>query len=189
VLGNPAPIAQAVRDELNRRINDDVQAAAVGTSGLPPTAPVVTPGQAVNRLGALLDTPACNGAPNPQTCDDRVSGNQVVAGANGIAETVAVNRVTDLTPGISSAWRNPERNEAVCGVLNSRHQYGDAIDLELTADHVAAAGGKTMAQLYCLLETAADAVAASIGGDALAELGSAPRNCDATVNHVHIERN
>jgi hypothetical protein len=179
VLGSPEILAQSVRDEFNRRIRDDVQAVSVGTRNLAPTVPVVTPGSNIQEIGALLDTPACNGA--PATCDDQVVGNTIVAGPNGIAETVANNRTTSVPLRINSAWRNPEHNEAVGGVLNSRHQYGNAIDLDITA----AAEGKTTAQLFCILQTAADAT----GANGFAEHFSSQRPCTASdVTHVHVQQ-
>lgn len=180
VLGSPEILAQSVRDEFNRRILDDVQAVPVGTRNLPPMMPVVTPGNDINEIKALLDTPPCNGAPAPTTCDDQVVGNTIVAGANGVAETVAVNRVTNVPLRLNSAWRNPERNEAVGGVLRSLHQYGNAIDLGLAGS----AEGKTKAQLYCILETAADTVA-----HGLAEQLSTQIACnDRRVTHVHVQQ-
>lgn len=182
VLGSPEILAQSVRDIFNRRIRDDVQAAPLGASNLAPTAPVVTPGSTVQEIGALLDTPPCNGAPQPATCDDQVVGNTIVAGPNGVAETVAINRTTNVPLRINSAWRNPERNEAVNGVLTSRHQYGNALDLSIPAT----AEGKTMAQLYCILQTAADAVP---GANGFAEHKSSQRPCTATdVTHVHVQQ-
>ena len=71
-------------------------------------------------------------------------GNTIVAGPNGIAETQAENRVTDVGLFLNSAWRNPERNEAVNGVLNSRHQFGNAVDLDIHQ----AQEGKTLPQLF-----------------------------------------
>src|SRR5262249_50250561 len=131
LLGNPGPLAEAVRAQYNSLINDDVQAIAVGTANLNPNAVVVSPGATIDTVGALLDTPRCNGAPNPATCDDVVVGNTITAGPNGIAETRAVNQTTNFGLTLSSGWRNPQRNEAVGGVLNSRHQFGNAIDLVL----------------------------------------------------------
>jgi hypothetical protein len=181
VLGSPETLAQNVRDELNRRIRDDVQAIAVGTTNLAPTAPVVTPGQNVQEIGAILNTQRCNGAPQPATCDDQVLNDAIVAGPNGIAETVAENRATNVGLRINSAWRNPERNEAVGGVLNSRHQYGNAIDLDILGP----AEGLTTAQLFCILQTAADAT----GANGFAEHFGTQRACNAAdVTHVHVQQ-
>ena len=181
VLGTPGNLAQDVRDEFNLRIRDDQQTIPVGVTGVPPAAVVVAPGQNIQILGALLDTAPCNGAPNPG-CDDHVVGNTIVAGPNGIAETVAENRETNVPLTLNSAWRNPERNEAVGGLLNSRHQFGNAADLHIRI----AAEGKTRAQLYCILETAADALAGTIG---IAEMGGVQVDCnDPRVTHVHAQQ-
>jgi hypothetical protein len=155
--------------------------AAVGTTGLTPTTVIVRPGSAIQLIGALLDTAPCRNAPSPATCDDRVIGNTIVAGANGIAETEARNEVASLPLRLNSVWRNPQRNEAAGGVRTSRHQFGNAIDLDITA----AAAGKTIAQLFCILQTAADTV-----GSAFAERLSTQVDCnDPTVTHVHVQDN
>lgn len=81
---------------------------------------------------------------------------------------------------LNSAWRNPERNEAVGGVLNSRHQFGNAVDLDITRP----AEGLTTAQLFCILQTAGDAVA-----DGFAEHFGTQRVCNAAdVTHVHVQQ-
>lgn len=47
---------------------------------------------------------------------------------NMIQEGIIPNYITsELT--VNSSWRNPERNEAVGGVINSNHQFGDAFDI------------------------------------------------------------
>ncbi len=125
----------------------------MSATGLASSAIVVSPGQTVQTIGAILDTQACRNAPNPATCDDQVMDDNIVAGPNGIAETEAYNETTSFGLVLSSAWRNPQRNEAVGGVISSRHQFGDAVDLQ-----VGTVTGKTRAQLYCILQTAADAV-------------------------------
>ena len=178
-LSTPGTLAQSVRDQLNSRIRDDQQMIPVGTPMLAPNAVVVGPGQVIQTVGAILTTMPCTGAPGPG-CDDQVVGTNIVAGANGIAETVADNRVTNVGLRLNSAWRNPERNEAVGGVLNSRHQFGNAVDLDITGP----AEGLTTAQLFCILQTAGDAVA-----DGFAEHFGAQRVCNlADVTHVHVQQ-
>ncbi len=82
---------------------------------------------------------------------------------------------------ISSAWRNPQRNEAVHGVRTSRHQYGDAVDLRI----VTVPPGITVQQLWCILEAAGNAVT----GHAIPEIGSQPTTCDdRDITHVHVDR-
>ena len=189
IVGNPGPLAEAVRDAYNKLIKDDVQAIPVGTTGLKPDAVVVMPGASIDTIGPILDTPPCNGFPLPSLtpCDDKVVGNTIVAGPNGIAETVAVNAQTlapnekkDFDIKIHSGWRNPERNEAVGGVRNSRHQLGNAIDFV-----VGYVPGKTTAQLNCILQTAGKRV-----GSAIAESGpSKIRPCNAAdVDHIHVQQ-
>lgn len=179
VLGTPGELAQAVRDEFNSRIRDDEQVIPVGTMGLASDAVVVAPGAEIERIGALLDTTPCNGATSAE-CDDTVVENTIVAGPNGIAETVAENEVTNVPLEINSAWRNPERNEAVGGILNSRHQFGNAVDLDIFGP----AEGKTMQQLFCILETAGDAVATGIAED----FGVQVLCDDEDVTHVHVQQ-
>ena len=85
---------------------------------------------------------------------------------------------------ISSAWRNPERNEAVGGVVNSNHQTGNAVDLVIpNISSVATATGLTQTQLWCLLESAGDAV-----GTGIPESGATQVACTSpTITHVHVQ--
>jgi hypothetical protein len=116
--------------------------------------------------------------------DDVVMGETIVAGPNGVANTTAAPAMTTFGLNITSGWRNPQRNEAIGSVVpNSRHQYGDAIDLTFSS----LPAGLTMAECNCILETAAEAVVGA--NNALAEQSSTPRPCDnALVNHIHAER-
>jgi hypothetical protein len=181
ILGQPAQLAQQVRDNFNSLLHDDVQNIQVGTTGLSATDVVVSPGTTIETIGDLLDTPACNGAPNPNTCDDYVLSGRIVAGPNGIAETYAVTAATNFDVILSSAWRNPERNEAWSGTLNSAHQYGNAVDLK-----PGSVPGKTSAQLNCILKTAGSQVP---GANAIAEHGPTVVACTAAnVNHIHVEK-
>lgn len=181
-LGQPGQLAQSIYDAYNHLINDDVQEQPVGTSGLLPTDIVVSPGGNIQTIGPILDTKPCNGAPNPSTCDDQAGGNAIVAGPNGIAETQALNQVTNFGLIITSAWRNPERNEKVGGVKNSRHQFGNAVDLVIQT----AGTGKTSAQLFCILQTAADSIP---GTNGFAEHYASQRPCTAAdVTHVHSQQ-
>ena len=184
VIGTPAQLAQSIRDTYNTLINDDVQVVPLGTSGIDPMTVIVSPGADINTIGSVLDTAPCNGAPNPATCDDVVVNDNIVAGSNGVAETVAVNQGTDYGLNLTSAWRNPERNEAVGGVKNSRHQYGDGVDL-VPVNNVPE---KTLIQLNCILETAAQNVVGNTG-DAFAEERATQRDCDdSRITHIHAER-
>jgi hypothetical protein len=183
IIGNPAQLAQAIRDEYNRRINDDVQVVPVGTMVQSANTVVVSPGQNVNSFGPILDTQPAG--------DDQVVGNTIVAGPNLRAETRANNnngQPTNFPLNLTSAWRNPERNENVSGVIDSRHQFGDADDLQPPTGSV---GGKTMAQLYCILETAAQRVVGV--NNAFAERGprqlpSCRGDADGLPSHVHAQR-
>jgi hypothetical protein len=181
VLGAPGEFAEIIRNAYNRLINDDVQEIPVGTSGLNPMAIVISPGTNIQTIGPILDTLPCNGAPNLTTCDDYDVNNTIVAGPNGIAETYAVNQLTDNNLRISSAWRNPQRNEAVGGELTSRHQYGNALDLVIYD-----VPGKTRAQLFCILQTAANGIP---GFKGFAEHFGSQRDCnEADVTHVHVQQ-
>jgi hypothetical protein len=183
IVGSPGTLAEAVRSNYNALINDDTQEQPVGTSGLAPSTVVVGPGANIQTIGPILDTLPCNGAPNPAACDDQVVRNTIVAGPNGIAETVAVNQATNFGLIVNSTWRNPQRNEAVGGVLNSRHQYGNATDMKPIVGSVP---GKTNAQLFCILETAAQMVS---GATAFAEIGATQTACNnPQVTHVHVQR-
>ena len=65
-------------------------------------------------------------------------------------------------------------------MLKSRHQFGNAVDLDITGP----AEGLTTAQLFCILQTAGDAVA-----DGFAEHFGAQRVCNlADVTHVHVQQ-
>ena len=182
ILGDPGPLAEAVRAAYNARIRDDIQAVPVGTDHLSADTVIVLPGANVDTIGPILDTPRCNGAPNPATCDDQVVGNTIVAGPNGIAETKAVNETTNFGLSIFSGWRNPKRNEAVGGKLTSRHQFGNALDLE-----VGSVPGKTTKQLNCILETAARSVP---GVTAIPEKGAEQLEyCNnSAVDHIHVQK-
>ncbi len=182
ILGSPGPLAESVRTAYNSLINDDVQEVAVGTSNLSPTTVVVSAGADIDTIGPILDTQACNAAPNPATCDDQLVGRTITAGPNGVAETRALNQTTNFGLVLSSGWRNPERNEAVGGVQNSRHQFGNAIDLV-----IGNVPGKTSAQLYCILQTAARGIVGV--QNAFAERNATPRVCNAAdVDHVHVQQ-
>ena len=123
---------------------------------------MVSPGHTIDTIGDLLDTAPCNGAPKSGTpCDDNVLNGKIVAGPNGIAETFAFRGPTGLN--LTSAWRNPQHNEAVNGVLDSSHRFGNAVDV--------AAGiipSLTKAQVNCMLKTAASMV----GSVSIAEVGA-----------------
>ncbi len=183
ILGDPGGLAQDIRDEYDNLIYDDTQEVPIGTMGMMPIDRVVGPGAVIKRIGAILDTPPCNNAPDPGTCDDIVLGNAVVAGPNGIAETEAVNRTTNLPLRLNSTWRNPERNESVGGVKGSRHQFGNAVDLDILDP----GGGKSVPQLYCILETAADSLPGVSGFTE--HLGTQIDDCtNTTITHLHAQR-
>ncbi len=181
IAGDPGGLAESVRAVYNTLINDDVQVEPVGQSGLAPNAVVVSPGNVVQTIGAVLDSSPCNATIDPAACDDTIVDGHVVAGPNGIAETQAVNQATNFGLTLTSGWRNPERNEAVGGVITSIHQYGNAVDLV-----VGTVPGKTRAQLFCILQTAADQVP---GANGFAEIGAnqAPDCTDANVTHIHVQ--
>jgi sugar lactone lactonase YvrE len=175
VAGNPGDLAERVRTTLNTIIYDDVQITPFGQAG--PQA--VGPGPGVVTVGPLLGTAPCWPAA-PGTCDDVRAGNFILSGPNGIANTRARVEITNVGLTINSTWRNPQRNEAVGGVLNSRHQYGNAIDL----NNLPAFGPFTEAQMNCLLETAGNR-----NGNGIAERNSTQITCtDSTITHVHVQQ-
>jgi hypothetical protein len=154
---------------------------------------------------AMVMTALCNGN-GASACDDRYvvrtgSGAlqlktargaldvvvAISAGADGIAQTEVWAAGRSFNLRVNSAWRNPERNEAVGGVINSRHQVGEALDLDLDAGVVP--GFAVPSLLFCVLETAGEGL--NVNGrefHAFAEEGGIPRPCNYDgVTHVHIQ--
>jgi hypothetical protein len=194
ILGNPAQFAQRIQDEYNRLIDSDAQLINRGTTGLAPNTPIVRPGPTVIRtIGPVLNTTPCYPA-NSDTCDDDYGTIEedgtvidvIIAGPNGIAETSSLQQTNNSRLILNSSWRNPERNERIGSTeINSRHQYGDAVDLAV---------GRNMSierriELHCILETAAKSIATK----AFAEHLSLPVQCDAisaetAVTHIHAQR-
>lgn len=158
----------------NNLLRNDVQTVAVGTGALPPNTVVVSPGDPIMVVGALLST-------TPRG-DDQVVGNNIVAGPNGIAETDANNQIGNVqyVLTVSSGYRNPRRNLAVGSQsANSYHVYGRALDIV-----VPAVPGRTRAELYCILEQAGSNYAFAIS-----EVGATPATCNnASVDHVHVRQ-
>ena len=182
ILGNPGALAESIRAQYNSILNGDQQVAAPGTQHLAATA-VVVRGSTLDVIGRKVVTPPC--FPNPRTsCDDVVSadGSTILAGADGIAQTTVLTG--DFGLALNSTWRNPERNEAAGGVLTSRHQFGNAVDMSPSS---ASVGLLPHTSLNCVLKTAASAVSSF----AQAENGPArPVPCNqADVNHIHGQLN
>ena len=176
VSGQPGPFAESIRTQYNSLLNSDEQIVPFRTGHLSATAVVVKATSTIQTIGTILHTVPCNGV---QPCDDQIVGTTIVAGNNGIADTEAFRG--DFGLQVTSAWRNPERNEAVGGVLTSMHQYAGAIDmLPLNVTN------HTRAQLMCILQTARD----NTGGNGFAEDNPAsPVMCNTTgVSHIHIQQ-
>jgi hypothetical protein len=178
ILGNPGALAESIRAQYNSLLNGDQQVAAPGTQHLAATA-VVVRGSTLDVIGRKAVTPPC--WPNPRSsCDDVVSadGSSILAGADGIAQTTIFTG--DFNLQLNSTWRNPERNEAAGGVLTSRHQFGNAVDMSPSDASVGLLGHSS---LNCVLKTAASAVSSF----AQAENGPAhPVPCNQSdVNHIH----
>jgi hypothetical protein len=187
----PGELDRLLRDveaQVNRILNDDVQAVPVGTVTPSPATVVVSPGPAVLMLGALGDT-------QPQG-DDLCAGPQVNggcagpirAGPNRKADTRANNRNTrvSLERIITSAYRNPQRNKFIgSGTINSRHTRGMALDLDPRGLNIP---GKDARQLMCVVELAGIRV---VGEDnSFTENGPVTfLDCnDPAADHVHIQR-
>jgi hypothetical protein len=185
ILGTPGDLAESIRAAYNTLLNGDQQVVAPGTQHLAANTVIVrASATAFDVIGRKLITPPC--FPNPRnSCDDVIGpdGLTILAGADGIAQTTVLSGDFGLV--LNSTWRNPERNEAAGGVLNSRHQYGNAVDMSPSN---ASVGLLTVQPgLYCVLKTAASSVASF----AQAENGPAhavPCNQGA-VNHVHGQNN
>ncbi len=183
IVGTPGALADDVYTVFNALIHDDEQLVAPGTANLSPETPIVAPGARIDEVGFLLTTRPCYRTSSPN-CDDRISGDGdfILAGPNGIAETEARAELTNVGLRLTNTWRNPERNEAVGGVLNSRHQFGDAIDIQLTGG----ADNLTETQLWCILQTAG----VRVTGEAYTEIGpvQVPCRTQDDITHVHVER-
>ena len=187
----PGELDKLLRDveaEVNRLLNDDVQAVAVGTLAPSPTSVVVSPGPSVLMLGPLGDTEpqgddVCAGA--------RVNGGcagPIRAGPNRVADTRANNRGTrvSLPAIVTSAFRNPQRNKFIgSGTINSRHTRGLALDLDPRSLSIP---GKDARQLMCVVELAGIRVAGE--PNSFSENGPVTfLDCnDPAADHVHIQR-
>ena len=182
IYGNPGSLAEAVRTNFNQLLNGDIQVVPPGTRNLSPTTVIVS---SSNKTISYFETPLlmttrCNQAKNLSTCDDQVINGTIVAGADGIAETVVLRG--DFSFNVSSGWRNPQRNEAVGGVLKSDHQLGNAIDLV-----IAPVGSLTTSKLYSILYTAASQIPSTF---VQCETGPAKR-IDCTlgpITHLHVSK-
>lgn len=172
----------------NALLNNDVQKQPVGKTGLAPTDVVVDPGPAINEeVGPLGDTDPegddrCAGPPVDGAC-----ASAILAGPNGIAETRANNRRTqvNLERFISSAYRNPQRNRAAGSTsVNSRHTRGLALDIDPRTLPVK---GKSAPQLMCVIEQAG-ALAVAPSGKSFTEHGATTfLDCDSPqADHVHF---
>ncbi|WP_047860753.1 D-Ala-D-Ala carboxypeptidase family metallohydrolase [Archangium gephyra] len=169
-------------------LQNDVQEKPVGTRGLTPRTVVVSPGAPILTVGALGDT-------DPQGDDvcsgPRVGGRcagSILAGPNGIADTRANNRETQvkLEDFVSSAFRNPQRNRAAgSATINSRHTRGSALDIDPRRMPIP---GKTPQQLMCIVEAAGDTVVGE--RDSFTERGATLfLACDSpSADHVHVQR-
>lgn len=195
IIGNPAQLAQDVRNNYNTRILDDQWAKdiSLGTSGLNPKDPIILPGNAVDLINYKLNTIPCNRLDLYPYCDDYVDGQKILAGSNGVAETEPNNnsrQSTDYSLILSSSWRNPERNEAIGSIApGSIHQYGNAVDLVPQMYVLIPPFGGS--DFMCILQTAGRAVQ----GVTLSftEVGSVPRDCTLTSpllpkHHIHVQR-
>lgn len=82
---------------------------------------------------------------------------------------------------LNSGWRNPERNEIVGGVINSKHQYGGAVDLTPSG----LPNTITRNQAFCeLLAAGQAALPYCIPERNTVQLSSCT---DTTISHVHCD--
>jgi uncharacterized protein YcbK (DUF882 family) len=97
----------------------------------------------------------------------------------GEKEPVQLSQTSGYALRMTSGYRNPERNENVSGALLSSHQYGKALDLQ----PVGPVPGKTLSQLYCILQN----VASGPGRKVFAERRGTLVPCDTSgVDHIHV---
>jgi hypothetical protein len=172
--------------------------------------PVVVVNEKTGATLAVVTTPTCY--PNsPDSCSDyyvvdAVHGLPIgiEAGDDSPAPRTHVRRAPFpgavaagglLKPPIQSAWRNPERNEAVGGAQGSEHQNGSAIDFTLPADVVAPDQGIDQTKVvWCVLLAAARQVPDVRFTQAEKQGGIQRQDCTLTtptglsgINHVHVE--
>jgi len=186
VLGDPVSLADDVLAQY-REVSNDKQLAPFGTNvgGDFPIvrSPRVTTPQGTTYEIALASQPCWDGQTFVTPCENYRVGNEIWAGPLGKVKTRAWRDDYDLA--VESAWRNPERNEAVGGVLDSNHQLGNALDLVPTGTWPTQDARVT----WCLLLDAAAQVRRQ-GYVTLAQTErgpAAPTFCDSgTANHVHV---
>lgn len=102
----------------------------------------------------------------------------------GLRTALANPNFPDQGIGMSSGWRNPERNEAIGSTqVASVHQYGGAADLQILSSTITASG-LTSAQVWQILADAGDAVASGF-----CERGALQVACNDPlgVTHVHVQ--
>ncbi|MCP4490078.1 MAG: hypothetical protein GY820_22595, partial [Gammaproteobacteria bacterium] len=167
-------------EAFNLLLRNDVQVTPVGITELPPNTIVVSAGPAIKVVGRLWSTV-------PEG-DDVLDANSytILAGQNGVAETVVNNQVGDntYTIPVSSAYRNPQRNKHpnVDGSPTSYHVQGRAIDYVPPTN---IPGLNDTAELYCMMDQAGESFAAR----SLTEHRETGENiaCDDTnVDHLHV---
>lgn len=188
-LGDPEPFANEVLAAYRRLANDEelIPAAygrhvGAGVAFLRNRRGIVM--QPSGTFDLPLRTPLCwDGQAVVPNCGDTLVNGVISAGPDGIARTRL--RMVNYDLRVSSGWRSPEHNEAIGGVLTSRHQLANALDLgpQITLP-------ATRAQTWCLLKQAAGSVARPpLTTYAQTENGPAS-SCpctDAGVNHVHVD--
>ncbi|MCX6599191.1 MAG: hypothetical protein NTV70_22795 [Acidobacteria bacterium] len=123
--------------------------------------------------------------------DDRfLPGGHIVAGANGMAETVA-NTVSypvlsEATNPIASGFRNPRRSKDVGGLPYDQHTRGSALDIGVPGGYRLIDTGHNESNIRCLMEVAGDqAVRAQ---NAFFDNGPNPIPCDDTNSKsLHVQ--
>jgi hypothetical protein len=199
-LGDPEPFASDVLASYRRLANDEeLIPAAYGRQ--------VGAGVAFlrNRRGIAalpnppfdlpLNTPLCwDGQSQVPNCGDTLVNGVISAGPDGIAHTRI--RLVDYDLQVTSGWRSPEHNEAIGGVLTSKHQRANALDLvpcgsfgsTCSAPKRNALPG-TETQTWCLLLQAAGSVHRPQMTTFFQTESGPGQACPCTggVNHVHVD--
>ncbi len=189
-LGDPEPFANDVLAAYRRYANDEEivpnaygQFVGVGAPFIRSRRGIPTP---TGTFDLPLRTPLCwNGTAVVPGCGDVLDNGVISAGPTGVAHTRL--RVVNYNLTVTSAWRSPEHNEAVGGVLDSRHQLANALDMKPRPNNPLPSDE---ARTWCLLLYAAG----TVQREGLVNFHQTERgpgehwDCDQLgVSHVHVD--